>query len=71
LNKSLLSNYKKIFILAPCPFTEDYARTENKEEQAKLHILIQEAYEKTKAIIVNVPLFSTKEERVDFVLNNL
>lgn len=71
LNQSLRSNYKKVFILEPCPYKEDYARIETPEEQLKLHSLIQEAYEKAGATIVHVPILPTKNNRVDFVLNNL
>ncbi len=71
LEKSLLGNYKKVFILDPCPFEGDYARTENPKDQLKLHYLIVDAYEKTGAMIVRVPIFATKKERVDFILDNL
>lgn len=71
LRKSLVNNYKKVFILEPCPYKKDYARTESEEDQIKLHELIQEAYKISGAEIINVPIFETKKDRVDFVLNNL
>lgn len=71
LKKSLVNNYKKVFILEPCPYKKDYARTESEEDQIKLHELIQEAYKISGAEIINVPIFETKKDRVDFVLNNL
>lgn len=71
LKKSLVNNYKKVFILKPCPYKKDYARTESEEDQIKLHELIQEAYKISGAEIINVPIFETKKDRVDFVLNNL
>ncbi len=71
LKKSLVNNYKKVFILEPCPYKKDYARTESEEDQIKLHELIQEAYKISGAKIINVPIFETKKDRVDFVLNNL
>jgi predicted ATPase len=71
LSKSLSGKYKKVFILDPCPYKEDYARTESPEDQLKIHSLLREAYQKSGAVIISVPIFETKEERVDFVINNL
>lgn len=71
LKKSLVNNYKKVFILDPCPYKKDYARIETEEDQMKLHELIHEAYKISGAEIISVPIFETKKNRVDFVLNNL
>lgn len=71
LKKSIVNNYKKVFILEPCPYKKDYARTESEEDQIKLHELIQEAYKISEAEIINLPIFETKKDRVDFILNNL
>lgn len=71
LQKSLKGQYVKVFLLDPCVYKQDYARTESAEDQEVLHNLLHEAYEKSGATIVSVPVFSTKEARVDFILNNL
>jgi predicted ATPase len=61
--------YKRAFILDRLPFTNDYARLENEEEQIKIHNLIIKVYE-TFCPIVRVPVLPP-EERVDFILKNL
>jgi len=63
--------YKKVFLLDQLPFEFDYARTETKERQDELHKLLEEAYRMLGFTIIRVPIFATKDERVDFVLNNL
>jgi len=62
--------YKKIFILDQLPYALDYARTETKEQQDRLHQLLEEAYRRLNFEIVKVPVLSLKE-RVEFVLNNV
>lgn len=62
--------YKKVFIMAPLPLVNDYARLENVEAQKKIHELITEVYETLPFPVVHVPVLAAKE-RVDFILNNL
>lgn len=64
------ASYKKIFILDPLPITPDYARTEDKAAQKKIHALIAEVYGSLGFPIVQVPVLPP-EERVDFILKNL
>jgi predicted ATPase len=62
--------YKKVFIMAPLPLVNDYARLENVEAQKKIHELITEVYEALPFPVLHVPVLAA-EERVDFILNNL
>lgn len=71
LNASLVNHYKKVFILDPCPYKVDYARTETAEDQIVLDKLLEEAYQKSGITIIRVPVLETKEARVDFILGNL
>ncbi|MHB1105063.1 MAG: AAA family ATPase [Lutibacter sp.] len=63
-------SYKKIFILDTLPFVNDYARTEDKTAQEKIHFLITKVYESLSFPVVQVPVLSP-EVRVDFILKNL
>ena len=71
LSQSLGGSYAKVFLLDPCPYKADYARTESPEDQMTLHHLLREAYEKARFEIVSVPVFETKDARVDFILKHL
>jgi len=64
-------SYKKVFLLDQLPYDPDYARTETKEQQDELHKLLGQVYQKLGLTIIKVPIFTTKEDRVDFVLKNL
>lgn len=64
------ASYKKIFIMDPLPLEKDYARTENQEEQIKIHKLITKVYKALPFPVVPVPVLSP-EERVDFILKKL
>lgn len=70
LNAVKETSYKKIFILDRLPFTKDYARTENEEDQEKIHQLIIDVYTDLGFPIVFVPILPPSE-RVKFILNNL
>lgn len=63
-------SYKKIFILDPLPFTNDYARTEDESAQKKIHAEIVKVYEHLGFPVIHVPVFPP-EERVNFILRNL
>ena len=63
-------SYKKIFILDRLPFTKDYARTENEEDQKNIHQLIIDVYKNLGFPIVFVPVLPPLE-RVKYLLNNL
>jgi len=63
-------SYKKIFILDRLPFTKDYARTENENDQKKIHQLIINVYTELGLPIVFVPVLPPLE-RVQFILKNL
>lgn len=64
------TSYKKIFILDRLPFTKDYARTEDEDDQKKIHQLIIDVYTSLKFPIVSVPVLPPTE-RVEFILNNI
>lgn len=63
-------SYKKIFILDRLPFTQDYARTENENDQQVIHQLIIDVYHDLGFPIVFVPVLPPLE-RVQYLLNNL
>lgn len=63
-------SYKKVFLLDQLPYEFDYARTETKEQQDKLHELLKEAYQQLNFEIVKIPVLPI-EERVKFILNHL
>jgi len=65
------SFYKKVFLLDFFDIQKDYARTETKKEQEIIYQLIESAYLKRGLPIIKVPIMSSKEERVDFILRNL
>lgn len=63
-------SYKKIFILDRLPLVNDYARTEDKTAQEKIHAFITKVYESLPFPVIHVPVLSPKE-RVGFILKNL
>lgn len=66
-------SYKKVFLLDQLPYELDYARTESKEMQDRLHGLLKEAYMRLNMEIIEVPVFPMEErqKRADFILKNL
>jgi len=70
LNAVKDTSYKKIFILDRLPFTKDYARTEDEDDQKKIHQLIIDVYTSLGFPIVTVPVLPPTE-RVEFILNNI
>lgn len=64
------TKYKKVFILEPLKFEQDYARTESDEEAKKLFILLKEAYERNGDDVEVVPVLP-KAERAEYVLEIL
>ena len=70
LNAIKAVSYKKIFILDRLPFTKDYARTENEDDQKNIHQLIIEVYKNLGFPIVFIPVLPPLE-RVEYLLNNL
>ncbi|MCK5320027.1 ATP-binding protein [Candidatus Parcubacteria bacterium] len=63
--------YKKVFLFEFLPYKKDYARTESEEDQEKLQELLEKSYKKLKAPLVKVPKMKSKEDRLEFVLDNL
>ena len=63
--------YKKIFLLDFFNMEKDYARIETREEQIKIHSLLEDSYKKINIPIVKVPIMNSKEDRLEFVLKNL
>ncbi len=63
--------YKKIFLLDFFEMKKDYARTENREEQIKIHNLLEDSYKAIKVPIIKVPRMESKQDRVEFILSNL
>lgn len=64
------TSYKKIFILDRLPFSKDYARAEDEEDQKIIHQLIIDVYTSLGFPIVTVPVLPPVE-RVEFILNNI
>lgn len=64
------TSYKKIFILDRLPLTKDYARTENEDDQKKIHQLIIDVYKNLGFPIVFVPVLPPLE-RVKYILKNV
>jgi len=64
-------SYKKVFLLDFLNMDRDYARTENREQQTRIHDLLEETYKKLNMPIVRVPEMNKKRERLNFVLSNL
>ncbi len=65
------SVYKKVFLLDYLPYKKDYSRTENEEEQIKLHGLLRDVYEKINIPLIEVSKMNSAEERLKFILDNL
>lgn len=64
------ASYRKVFILDPLPLVNDYARTEDADDQKRIHSHITEVYGSLGLPIVRVPVLPPGE-RVDFILKNL
>ena len=65
------AEYKKVFLLEPFKYEEDYARVESIEERDKLFHLLKEGYERSGVPIEVVPAFPTKEERIAYFFDCL
>ncbi len=65
------AEYKKVFLLEPFAYEEDYARTESSAQRDELFGLLREAYERSHVPVVTVPAFVTKEERIDYLFQYL
>ncbi len=65
------SFYKKIFLLDFFEMKKDYARTETRKEQIRIHNLLEEVYTPLNIPIIKVPIMSSKEDRLQFILENL
>ena len=63
--------YRKVFLFEPLDYEKDYARTESRAQQAKLHSLLEESYKKVDATIVKIPALGSKKERLKFILKNI
>lgn len=70
LNAVKNTSYKKVFILDRLPFTKDYARTEDEEDQKIIHQLIIEVYTSLGFPVVTVPVLPPKA-RVEFIIKNI
>jgi predicted ATPase len=70
LSAVINTSYKKIFILDRLPFIKDYARTEDEDDQKKIHQLIIDVYTSLGFPIVTVPVLPPIE-RVEFILKNI
>ena len=65
------SSYVKVFLLDPVKYKKDYARIETEKERMELHVKLKDAYEHYGFDVVHVPVFDTKYERVDFILEHI
>jgi len=65
--------YKKVFLLDFVEYKKDYARTESREEQIKLHNLLEASYKKLSIPLIRVPVVPKREikQKLDFILKNL
>ncbi|MFA6383296.1 MAG: ATP-binding protein [Parcubacteria group bacterium] len=63
--------YKKIFLLDFYDFKKDYARTESREQQVKIHDLMEKTYRETKIPLEIIPKMEIKEHRAKHILKNL
>ncbi len=63
-------SYQKIFLLDRLPYFPDEGRIETPEEQDKLHVLLEQTYQKLGFEIIKVPVLPLSE-RVDFVLHHI
>ncbi len=70
LNAVKNTSYKKVYILDRLPFIKDYARTEDEDDQKKIHQLIIDVYTSLGFPIVIVPVLPPTE-RVEFILKNI
>ncbi len=70
LNAVKNTSYKKVYILDRLPFIKDYARTEDEDDQKKIHQLIIDVYTSLGFPIVIVPVLPPTE-RVEFILQNI
>jgi predicted ATPase len=70
LSAVINTSYKKIFILDRLPFIKDYARTEDEDDQKKIHQLIIDVYTSLGFPIVTVPVLPPIE-RVEFIIKNI
>ncbi len=64
------ASYRKVFLLDLLPLVSDYARTENRAAQHKIHGLLREAYEELGNVVETVPVLPA-EDRVDYILKSL
>ncbi|MCI5056220.1 MAG: ATP-binding protein [Flavobacteriales bacterium] len=62
--------YRNVFVLDILPLHNDYARTENKEEQLQIHSNLISVYEKMGYNIIHVPVLDP-ESRMEFILNHI
>ncbi len=65
------NTYKKVFLLDPLEYKKDYARTESKEQQLKIYVLLAETYKKIGIPLLRVPVMNSELERLEFILENL
>ncbi len=63
-------SYKSVFLLDFFDYEKDYARIETKEEQMKIHDLLEKSY-----LILNIPVIKVPkmpiEERLKFILKKI
>lgn len=62
--------YKKVFLMELLPMKNDHVRVESDEEAQELEKLAYDYFKKKNLDIVRVPVMG-KEERVQFILDNL
>lgn len=62
--------YKKVFLLNSIKYTNDYARTESKEQAFLLDELLEKSYVDLGIDVMRVPKM-TVEKRAEFIINNL
>lgn len=63
-------DYRKVFLLSPLPYRKDGARTEDPEEQPKLHQLTLDTYLDSRLPLVLIPVMPP-EERLELILRHV
>lgn len=65
------AEYRKVFFLESMPFEADYARSEDEETAERIHEELLRVYREIGVEIEFIPIFDTKEERIEYFFKHL